>query len=156
MKTPVGKKVKTHILIFADAMGALTYNEAFQAADIWVPQDDVRVVGIELDIDFDFAGAISMAQGGCRGYSEVSRVGQFEQDGVLARVRMMIGSWVEVGGIAILGDMTDSMVVMFPDELGVDLDEGEPLYLNALAYNDCIDGGSRAFGTKAVIYYVER
>ena len=119
-------------------------------------QDKIRIIGVAI-----IAEAIPLAEldsGELSFEVEVSRVGSINQDGLIALcIGYVFGVSVTIGiGVSevAVGDLHKDKVIFFPEGYGIDLDDGDAIYMNASFGNTMANDHS--FAGIATIYYVER
>jgi hypothetical protein len=154
-RTPEGKRVKTIVMAGSVEMANGEANQQ-NALDTHVWQEDVRVIGIEAYAELYALNA--MDSGNIQALTEVSRVGSWGQDGrLLEAACIIIGTSITVGvGVTevAIGDSIKVERMFFPEGHGVDFDDGEAIYINALDNNNMANDQRGWHG--ATIYYVER
>lgn len=149
-------EIKTKYLIGEDNIAAAA-DILVPAYDSWIPQDAVKVVGIELATEL-MKGAGEMDSGFLVCHAEVSKIGKWHGDGTLlfsmARIDA-ISTTIAAGSTEqSVGKMYDMALLMLPDSKFVDLDEGEPLYVNLFTKNTM--AVAHAWAYFVVIYYIEK
>ena len=156
--TAKSKLIKTHLMKYDEVVDNPPQALAVPAPQVlWTPQDDITIIGMESYNEIEREGT-GWDSGNLLCISEISRVGQFYRDGAL----MFCSAVVECGeatvGInanqCVLGSMFNMECEWFPEGYGVDLDDGETLYLNCYAHNEMSNPKHFYFWSK--IYYVER
>lgn len=144
-----GKRIRS-IQFGADLSitSGVTYD---QVAATHVFQDDVTIVGAEIMLEFLISDALSNTDGTVNGIAELSRQGQRAQPGTIGWC-VIHTTWN--GVICIGGETRKSEVIMFPDGMGVEVDEGEGV--NALGFLTYTGTGSCPAYINIIVYYVER
>jgi len=145
--------IKTHVIggyvdgLVNQATGSTTTGVVMD----WQPQDNIRIVGLQVLIGVDVSDAASNADGQIRIQSEVSRSGVINRPGALLGARLS-GTWN--AGVAV-GTQTDACEsINFPEGTGVDLDMGDTL--NLLFRTLWIGTGALPITYSAIIHYIER
>lgn len=143
--------------IYGELNIAAAYDEIINADNSWIPQDNVRVIG------FDFATEVTKQaaeydSGFLVVHAEVSKIAQWHADGcILEQFSRMEGASVTVAaGVSevMTGNHYDNKNVVFPFGYFIDLDEGEPLYVNVFRKNTMANTHGTWWGL--IIYYVEK
>jgi len=119
--------------------------------DDWFPQDNIRILGIEISGEIGVDDTASNTDGDGRCIFEISRAGAIERPGCLIFVEL---NTVWNGILCIGGEIRKQNIVIFPSGYGVDIDAGEGL--NLTYYAAFTGNVPRSFWGKAIIYYVER
>lgn len=155
----LGKKVKTKHLSATLVLERDTWTIS-DAINQWTTQDDIRVIGVHLSVASHLGSTPAMQEGLFWSQAEISRNGKSYQDGILIRVHCKLYYWTEIVIADQLagshGDTDRQELVMFPDGHGVDLDDGETLYLHERGEVFIMSAGSPQMSALAIIYYVER
>ncbi|MBA7589347.1 hypothetical protein ES708_31429 [subsurface metagenome] len=154
--TTKNKQIKTKYLVVSiDNVAGVNTGTTTLA---WLLQDNITIIGWYLrakvtpDANFD-SGYQSV-------HAELSRAGIISQEAMLSRIsaRLQCGSSTMATVIenAVIGDNENNQVVMFPEGYGIDLDDGEYLYLHNTSNNTMGAGNGHVGSSIACIYYVER
>ena len=149
------KRIKTHLLSHTQSM-VTGYDTILNAIDAWLVQDDITVIGIEIMAEAVYNVGLDSGLLECQ--VEVSRNGKMFEDGALLQVigyvycrECTVGAGVNqcAVGEPLLVDR-----VMFPSGVGVDIDNGETIYLNLHGVNQMANTHQAI--AQATIYYTER
>lgn len=129
---------------------AITHDTVETGVDSWVVQDDITVVGIELDVGPTAAIGLIVETGGYSLHAEVTRAADLNKDSALLRVRNN-STW------SIAGDNpkpVQSDSIIFPEDARVDIDDGEALNLifSAQSIMATLDTLT-AFANANILYY---
>lgn len=119
----------------------------------YIFQDDVTVVGFEL-MNYPLPKDAQLNTDGIvHGRMELSRQGRRSQPGVLCINEITVG-WT--GTMVFGASLAKEIVVMYPDGMGVELDEGEGLNILALLEFTAGAGEHCDWFGECILYYVER
>lgn len=156
-RTAVGKRVKT---LYIDVQKAIAWNSTtynFYPAQTFVFEEDVRIIGANMTCHAGGdATALSATQNGeIHTHGEISRHGERGKPSSILDVNLQTAYTLVVSGAAQAGD-TLFGEVMFPDGHGVDIDEGEALYVHAGCFASMFTAGNHQHSIFGCIYYVER
>jgi len=150
-------EIKTHYFGVVEHNVAAAEDEINLGIDSWIPQDDIKVVGIELWVE-TMKQAAEYDSGFLVIHSEISKIAKWHGEGTLLTACARIeGASVTVaaGSSEVLAGMTwENKHIFFPDSKFVDLDEGEPLYLNVFWKNTMAN--THGVCTGGIIYYIEK
>lgn len=140
----LGRKVKTMTLM-AEANVAAAAIESPQAVGTF--QDDVTVIAAYIAVHAQVNAA--MTTGALRNHADVSRIGQYAQNGMLtyaiAQASFFVGAF---------GPSVGNAQIEYPDGKGMDFDDGDAIYLNCNFINT--DAAGHAGSARCVIHYLER
>lgn len=156
--TVKSKRIQTKRLFYNETVDNPPQSLAVgDAAVIWTLQEDITIVGVEMITEIEENGT-GWDSGNLLALCDLSRVGRIHHDGVIAACRNIIDCWEATVGInanqVALGNNTNRELVMFPEGYGVDVDDGESLYLNCYAHNEM--SNPKRFYYYATIFYTER
>lgn len=154
--TAVKNRIKTKF--FAKEVSQPTVTETELPAFMsWVLQEDIQIKGVFLAVEIDKLVA-EWDSGLVIGIFDVSRVGFRQQDGCLIHVRGFVECASGTVGAGVSEFITQnawaSDRVWFPDGMGIDMDEGEVLYVNGIVNNE--QANTHVIHAIAIVYYVER
>lgn len=157
----IGTKVKTKWMV---ELGGVLVGAGLDlpdpAADIWIPQEPVRVIGAWVSVQVHYGAAPAFQEGRCFQMGFISRVAAFDTDGMIVATLHNVTFWTEiVVADQLAGCFAESGgdgFVMFPAGTGVDLDSGEPLYLGRSFNAEILSAGSLSGYVRGLVYYVER
>ena len=144
------KRIKTHTMGSADIDLATSVTQD-GVSDVYVFQDDIRLVGFMLGCELEVLDAASNVDGQWQGIVELSRSGKRSQDGSIGRIEHG-GVW---NGIFFAGEIRRVIYNMFAEGYGFDFDSGETINLLHFAYYIGA-GGPIPWYPEAILYYVER
>ena len=126
------------------------------SADSWIPQEDITIIGCE--IVGEAIGLNEFDSGYLSGHHELSRIAKEDEPGVILQCYSFIQAREVLVGInltqVIQGNNFQHLIMFFPEGYGVDIDEGEPIYLNVTRDNTMANDHSIA--TNVVVWYVDR
>ena len=149
-------EVKTHYFM-EEATVAAADDLITTALDSWIPQDAVKVIGLELWVE-TMKMAAEYDSGFLVIHAELSKIAKWHGEGTLltacARIEGCSVTVAVATTEAIIGLTWENKHIFFPDSKFVDLDEGEPLYLNVFWKNTMAN--SHGVCTGGIIYYVEK
>lgn len=154
------KQVKSHRMFGMANAGAATVPEFYgNSEDVWIPQDDIEIIGCSVTAEMDFPMTPAVTEGHGVTYVEVGRVGKLNQDGVIGIAYTMVHYITEIvvaQQIAALnGPHSNSQVTMFPSGYGWHVDQGEAIHLNIYALSTILASGDTNHYGHAQIFYVE-
>ena len=120
---------------------------------IWTPQEDVVIVGFMLGTEFC---AFGLVDGTVIAYLELSQVGGnlLVRDGTLLYIQTYESFLSLLGAQENRQYVPQRKIVMFPEGNGVNLPEGDTLYLHSHVQNLPDENHSVSAGHKATIYYL--
>jgi len=160
VRTPVAKRIKNHIMVHHVAVPSGTTIIQYNAFATWTLQEDITVIGCRCQAQTMFEATPALTEGTAMTAMEFSRNGAWGGDGQILALHAHIQYWTEIVIAAQLGgcfgDLCREMTLMFPEGYGVDVDDGEHLYLNLMAINTILASGQFDSEAVASIYYVER
>lgn len=116
----------------------------------WIVQHNITVIGCELIAEIDMTDSLSNADYESQLIIELTRAGTIEQDSCISSLQLEI---CFNGVVSIGGDLRKTLVMMFPEGYGVDVDEGE--ILNLVAYFSFVSAGAPHSYGSCIVYYVE-
>lgn len=134
-------------------------DESKDAADSWEAPDDIRIIGIHsysfLDLDNNIdSGDMHMAAV----LSRQAAYGAAHYDSILAKIYNQMSARACVVGAGttelVFGTPLKEETYFFPEGMGIDVDEGEILYMSINRANSMANNHSVGAGFS--IYYVER
>lgn len=152
----IQKKIKT---IYLESMKALVWDATiydFHPAVQHRLLDDIRIIGAEMSIYGGSDGGATWQDGELHTHGELSLVGTRGQHGSILDVGAIMSYDVEAGGLSFSGNCNNWGSIMFPDGHGIDLDEGDYLYLHLGCYCGAMTAGNHGHGAHCIVYYVER
>lgn len=157
--TAKNKRVKTHWMATAFDVAAGTTSPPDtenNALLLWTPQDDITIIGCELWTEL--VASAELDSGKLLLATEFSTVGRFNTDGLIAQLQ---NAWearsVTVGAFTsevALGIPINSLVMMFPEGYGIDVEALDTLYMNCYQFNSMAN--SHRVSPHILVYYVER
>jgi len=150
MRTPVGKRIKTAIIPTSTITLTATL-EWHDALNSVVFQEDITIIGAELQVECMVVDAALNADGLYNVIGELSRIAKNRADGRFLTEQLMHG-WT--AAINVGGEARKCARVMFPPGYGIDVDDGEAVYMNCMFQSVGAVELSAYFD--ATIYYVER
>lgn len=152
--TPVGKRVKRHYFqqTYALAWDAVPYN--FYPAQTWYVPDDIRIVGVQIKCSSAVSGTLQ--DGAIHTHAELSTAGDRALDGNIVEAESNCHFETEAIGMGFMGDPNQTSILMFPEGYGIDVDEGEYIYLHMGCFCDMLSAGTHEHASYGTIYYVER
>lgn len=157
-RTIESKRVKSKFMTY-NADLASGSDAGYAAYATWLVDDDIRVIGFQIKAAMNLSGAPAMQEGQGRVMIELSRGGIGAYDAILGVAIAVAQYWTEIvvaqQCAGSFGELTDCQAIMFPEGNGVDIDEGEYLYLLGNASNYIIAGDLEWSG-EIHVYYVER
>lgn len=148
VRVPEAKRVRSVIAYLTLPAPTGTPSDAAHAL---VFQDDVKIIGVELCGRWSIDDTLSNTDGSIVSLIELTRAATRQQPAMIARLDQH-ATWN--GILCIGGDLTKEVIVMFGNDAGIEVDEGE--YINLLAHVEYVGAGSAPFDATAIIYYVER
>lgn len=155
MNTPRGKQVRTMYQKVGATIGA-GLSESHPAADFFFIQDDITVIGVTLNVELNPLAELD--SGILEIIADVSRAASMSMPGAIVELQSYIaGRSVTVGigtSEVCIGDPISEIHVMFPPGYGIDMNDGEYLYLNYFIANGMANDHSGYI--RATVYYVER
>ncbi|MBA7589432.1 hypothetical protein ES708_31517 [subsurface metagenome] len=124
----------------------------------WLLQDNITVIGwyarAKVTPDSNWDSGYQSA------HTELSRAGIISQEAMLFRLsaRIQCGSTTMAATVenGLIGDNENNLVTMFPEGYGIDLDDGEYLYLHHTSNNTMGVANGHVGSSMVCIYYVER
>lgn len=121
----------------------------YQAADFWLVQDDIEIVGAYLGISASLADILCMG-GGCV-HADLSQVGLLDQDG-----QILQGMAEVIPDIATNFGQSGQLniAVMFPAGLRIPVREEGYIYLNGIAFMANVTVGNIGICLHGTIYYI--
>ena len=119
--------------------------------DAWQPQDDIRIIGVEVGIEFDTRAPNFALACEVKGIVELTRAATIESDGRILAVELQ-HIWATTA-ITVF-DFRKQLVMMFPEGYGMDVDSGSSINLAAYFYKST--NQSYVFFGTGTIFYVER
>lgn len=158
-RTPITKRVKSLLIsrTFDIASGGSEDKNAIAAVLI---QDDITVIGCYVEARIRWQASPAFDEGQAYVRCEFSRVGVMTNDGAFlaADARCVYGTeLVGATNVAItIGNLKDTQTMFFPEGYGVDIDDGEYLYMNMAGINEIISAGSITVFGEITVFYVER
>lgn len=155
--TVKSKRIKTKLMTKGQSIAAAG-DEQYLGADSWVVQEDITIIGLGLRVSVQ-DGAFGWDSGRVSALGEISRVAKMFADGVLMGFcKHVICREATVGAnstqTVLGGQPTEVQFIMFPEGYGVDMDDGEVLYLNTDLHNDMANAHHTSIN--GIVYYVER
>jgi hypothetical protein len=150
------KRIKTHYMSGGQKTVSAGTSVFYLADDYWHLQDDITVIGVFLgsqiykDNEYD--------SGLLQNITQISRNAVMNADGEIAcacaeqqglSVTVGVGAETQLGG-----DPRNHVYLMFPEGYGIDIDDGEDLYLNTHMVNTMAQ--DQIMNSHCLIYYVER
>ncbi len=152
MANRLPEKYRVRSLLITD-YAAVATGVASVTSQSHVFQDDVTIIGVEINMEWLILDAMSNADGLYNGLAEVSRQGTRSQPGYLIGIETQ-----KVWNAAIVigsGDNRKTERMFYPAGYGVEIDEGESVTL--MSFLECVtNAGPFSCYLKATIYYVER
>lgn len=115
-------------------------------------QDDVTIIGVELSLQAVVLDAHLNADAMAHLHIEATRQATLEEPGALARLKLSNG-WT--AAITLGGGTAKELVVMYPKDQGIEVDEGEAVNLLA-TLNYIGAGGPMTVIGLATFWYTER
>ena len=156
-RTAVGKRIKTFYFDVQKALAwdATEYN--FYPADSRTMQEDIRIVGVSMSCTagLNVTAIGSIADGAVHTHGELSRHGERGKPSSILDVNVQLYTGVGTSE-NFFGNNMGRDSIMFPDGHGVDLDEGEVLYLHAGCFSNASGAGEHEHSVFCLVYYVER
>jgi len=119
--------------------------------DIHTFQDDVRVIGCCLEVNAMVTDAMMNADGRVHAMTEISKAGAKASPGMMMRIGTMSG-WT--AAITLGGDLDKHQLLMFPEGMGMDFDDGETI--NMFSTLESVGAVEAHSLHNATIFYVER
>ena len=116
--------------------------------------DDARIIGAELWNYIDIKGTDAVGLALIASY--IGRDVKWRTD-IYTRILELITLCknVDVGTDSIFGALSNHKVVMFPDPLGIEVEEGETLVLGSYIQQTLDTTDATDFETNCLLYYVE-
>lgn len=148
-RTPEGKRIRSFMLQGVILAEALTPSGGVAVVSKLI-QDDITVVGVECISSAELSDLSMNTDGFISTSCELSRVGLHSKDGTILKAHTL-ARW---HGIFFAGDMMNTAIVIFPEGHGIDIDDGEYLYLIGTNQNQTDDVCSAY--QNCIVYYVER
>ncbi len=145
------RDIFTYLLEFDESAIADTSWVYKLSADLWQPQEDIRIIGFSLQIEMC---AFVQVDGEATAYTELSQSGLWNKPGILGRARAYAEYRSLLGAQEIRIYSTEWMHKMFPAGFSVPIAEGGNLYIHC-QYMTSDVGHTYSLGTKAIIYYVK-
>ncbi len=152
-RTPVAKRIKTH---YFDANMLLAWDAAvynFYPHSSWLVQENITIVGVSGKVASSFS-VMPQVAGAIHTHAELSRAGQRAQPGAIWDCES--NCWINASPDAHVGDPNQGRTVMFPEGYGIDVDDGEFIYLHMGCFCACLNAGNHEHACYVIIYYVER
>jgi len=145
----VRKRVFTKFLNTA-VLGPPTVHTAFPDADFWVTQEDIDIIGIQLEL----CVTTSFGNDGTGGVdAEVSQVAVARQDGVMCLCTVEF-DWNTVPAFGAGGYQTVTM--MLPEDKIITVREEGRVSLNVDTYCANVTAGNTAVCVHAIVFYTKR
>ncbi len=113
-------------------------------------QDDITIIGAECISSAELSDTSLNTDGFISTSCELSRVGIHSKDGTILKAHTL-ARW---HGIFWAGEMMHTETLMFPEGYGIDIDDGEYIYLIGTNQNQT-DDVCNAY-MNCIVYYVER
>ncbi len=159
-RTAKGKLIKTRALLTvvldADQGMPITATTTLE----YVFQDDVRLVGCQVEVTADVDSALALMAGDfyVKGLLSLSGINPVDgvnlKDGAILQAN--VKAHVDTLGI-VSGNMRDTQDIMFPEGYGIDFDYLEKVYLHCSGMNRmAATAGDMSFRAYAILYLVER
>lgn len=143
------KHIKTKLITGILTQAASVVGGEVIAYHMW--QDDITIIGGEIFVSAEIPDASINADGFLSGFADLSRVGIPLQDSSLLFANI-VARWS--GIFSVNSPLCKDMIIMFPNGYGVDMDNGETIYLNGGNMNNTVAILTCYY--RALIYYVER
>lgn len=157
MRTAKGKLIKTHYMHNQVEPGV---GEAIDDVTSWLLQQDITIIGASLRSMAHAGGTPAYQEGDLVCAGTFSRAGVPAHDGEFCRVRSTFNHWTEIvvatQTAGVYGEVNNTSVVMFPEGYGIDVDDGEYVYLHNHAVCHILSAGNAECAVDGVILYVER
>jgi len=144
-----GKRIRTAFARFTQSLATGIQTDGTGAQFVF--QDDVTVIGAEIGQRADVQDTQSNTDGEIDQLLVLTRQASVSQPGELLRMSLQV---VWNGVVTIGGELAKDKVLMFPDGMGVEIDEGEAL--NLLFQWLYTGSGSVTSDAYMILYYVER
>ena len=152
-RLPEGKRVRTvtlgHVL---EAVVTEVPTDKTLVTEVF--QDDVTIIGALLATEWLITDAMANADGDLNSYVILTRAAtraQKTSDILMCNTQKVWTAAIVIGN----GDNRKEVTIMFPEGMGIEVDEGEAI--NILAFLEWTGaGGNSAFYANAILYYVER
>lgn len=147
----MNKRIFTHKVDFSQKTVAAGTSLTYNADTAWLMQEDIEVIGVEVQIDMtDHVANDGMGLA----VIEVSQSGTYGGDGLIARVNG-ISEWNSVpafGGARQPG----AVVVMFPAGHAIPVKQEGYIYMNGYYNAVTLTAGNFIFAGSAIIYYTKK
>jgi len=130
----------------------ITHDTVVVDVDSWVVQDDITVVGLEMDSQCLISRGLLVEAGGFNITAEVTRAAELNKDSALL-VSKITGAWSIAGDAPVT---THSEQIIFPLDVRVDIDNGEALNLIMSASSLMTSLDTLNIATTANILYYNR
>ena len=154
--TPKNKKVKTHFLSAGFELTAASGADTL-SHDLWIPQDDITIIGINARIAI-LEDGLGWDEGRLTVLVDFSRIGKLQQPGtILSFCHSQVGQQMVIGvdsAPTLKGPPNRGMLFFFPEGYGIDMDEQEPVYMHTSWANSMTNKFYASVG--GAIYFVER
>ena len=154
-RTPEGKRIRIEYL-----QGSVTApdDEIVEniLLDSFTPQFDIRVVGWHFENELQVVNAIGFSDNAyVRAATFLSRGAAADFQSRWATLHSAIYVQIETGGMISPNILIQTEDVMFPEGHGIDIDEGESVYIFGTCRNVAAGLGMAIIGT-CVLYWVPR
>lgn len=153
-RVPVGKRVRTKFL-GGGVHGKITLATTVESSGLveeWVVQDDIKIIGVQVGIEFDVEDAHTNTDTKIMGIVELSRAAAIEKE---SRILAVESQHIWNGVLSVAGDLRKQICVTFPEGCGIEVDEGETVNLLHYGYHLGAGGNLYMYAT-GLVYYVER
>lgn len=147
----MNKRIFTHKVDFNQKTVAAGTSLTYNADNAWLMQEDIDVIGVEIQIDMtNHVGNDGMGLA----VIEVSQSGKYGEDGLIARVNG-ISEWNTApafGGAR----QPNQVVVMFPAGHAIPVKQEGHIYTNGYYNAVTLTAGNLTFAGTAIIYYTKK
>jgi len=146
-------RLKSHPMSGTKTVAATT-NVPGSIVATWAATDDIWVVGAEILLEVGYVAVGQKADGESIVSAELTRSGLGFQDSTFLRCAHGVVEEDTAGAHPRHDGLYRREVVMFPENVGIMVDEGEAINVYAAFSNT--GAVARIFKVEAVIYYIER
>jgi len=153
--TPKGKRIRTMNLYHNNTR--LHSDPATREQDAYTFMDDFRIIGFMCSFDIALPTTPTTTEGRMDGSCTLSRsIDPAFGPAMVHRMDIGLELDQEATYNLLAGDLQVHDVVMFPEGHGIDVEEGETIYISSMCRAGMLSAGSGSFTAVYILYMVER